>query len=569
MKIVEKLKKGLSKVITEHAVSIALAAILTIIAMVFCGLSEKDHELLLTVLKYVYAILFAASISALLCESIHLYHKANNIKKIILFVVIMITGVVTSILNVASDGVDFSYITYGDAYDFTAQGFFGGLYTSLMILYLCLIIFFCYKKSKESFEIYVAKAFCGVMKAELLCVILLIGSILIIEIIDSLLIHIMWNYYVMDRVILFIFGFVAYPCAIVGISDTDHEISKFGKAILGYVFVSLLSIAYVIIYIYMFKIIITWTFPSNEVFGILMTLFVFGIGVWTMGYSCGDNIFRKIAGILPFLFIPFIVLQIMCLQIRISEYGFTTDRYLGMMLIIFELVYMVLYAIRFFGKKDIVANSLFIVSILAIVTLIVPFVNVSSVVLVSQKSKIEKYLSLGDDASATVIEEARDAYRVIWREGGESGKMYLDKSLSQDQKYFLDYSSYYYYSHHNNFYIDVNGYKVDEIDTSDVETVYIISNNIKDDEGIDTSSVNIYGQNPDEVLATLDIKDMVDTLIEKDSEGASDYELSVSIEQEYITEEGYKFIITSIMVKGEKEDETTVTNINICGYLLK
>ncbi|WP_027205565.1 hypothetical protein [Butyrivibrio fibrisolvens] len=66
MKIVEKLKKGLSKVITEHAVSIALVAILTIIAMVFCGLSEKDHELLLTVLKYVYAILFAASISALL-----------------------------------------------------------------------------------------------------------------------------------------------------------------------------------------------------------------------------------------------------------------------------------------------------------------------------------------------------------------------------------------------------------------------------------------------------------------------------------------------------------------------
>ena len=568
MKIVEKLKKGLSKVITEHAVSIALAGILTIIAMVFCGLSAIEHEVLLTVLKYVYAILFAASISALLCESIHLYHRNNNIKKIILFVVIMIAGVVTSILNIAFDGVEFSYITYGDAYVLTSKGFFGGLYASLMILYLCLIIFFCYKKSKESFEMYVAKAFCGVMKAELLCAILMIGSILIIEIIDSLLIH-MWNYYIMERASLFILGFVAYPCAIVGISDTDHEISKFGKAILSYVFVSLLSIAYVIIYIYMFKIIITWTFPSNEVFGILMTLFIFGIGIWTMGYSCGDNIFRKIAGILPFLFIPFIVLQIMCLQLRISEYGFTTDRYLGMMLIIFELVYMVLYAIRFFGKKDIVANSLFIVSILAIVTLIVPFVNVSSVVIASQKSKIEKYLSLGDDASVAVIEDARDAYRVIWREGGESGKMYLDKSLSQDQKYFLDYSSYYYYSHHQGFYINVNGYKVDEIDTSDVETVYIIYNSISDDKGIDTSSVYIYGQNPDEVLATLDIKDMVDTLIEKDSKGASDHELSVSIGQEYITEEGYKFIITSIMVEGKKGDETTVTDIRIQGYLLK
>ena len=566
MKIVEKLKKGLLHVISEHAVSIGLYGLLTIISVVFCGPYNENHEILFAFLKYTHAILFSSSISALLCESIHLYHKDNNTKKIITFVIIMLTGIVTSVLNISAGGVNPSVITYRITC-LTSKGFISGLYLSVVILYLCFIIFFCYKKSKESFEMYVAKAFCGVMKTELLYVILMIGSFLIIAIIDSLLFD-MWDSYVTERVELFLLGFVAYPCAIVGISDTDYEISKFGKAILSYVFVSLLSIAYVIIYIYIFKIIITWTFPSNEVFRILTALFVFGIGIWTMAYGCTKGIIRKFVEFLPFLFIPFIVLQVMCLHLRISEYGFTTSRYLGMMLIIFELIYMVLYAIRFFGKKDVAANSLFIVSALTIVTLIVPVINASSVVTASQKSKIEKYLSYLDEADDACIEDAMDAYDVINYEGGETGRKYLDNRLSQDQKDFLS-EGYYHYERSEKIYINLTCYLVSEIDTSDVDNVFIIDKGISDDNGIDTSNVCIYASGSGELLATLDLKDMVDTLIEKDSEDVSPKEMIEITGKELITNEGYRLVLTSFTIWGERGEENKVTHMAIEGYLLK
>jgi hypothetical protein len=431
MKIVEKLKKGLLHVISEHAVSIGLYGLLTIIEVIFMGQSIGDNTVLSKILEYIQSILLTASISALLCESIHLYRKdrigGTNTKKIIIFIVIMCSGILTSILNIAVDGSSFSY----DFYSVASNGFFNRLYSSILVLYICLIIFFCYKRSKESFEMYVAKAFCGVMKAELVYAILAIGSILIIEIIDVLLFE-LWRYDVLERVELFLVGFVAYPCAIAGISDTDNEISRFGKAILSYVFVALLSIADVIIYLYIFKIIITWTFPSNEVFGILTTLFAFGICIWTMAYGCAKGVFKKIAGLLPFFYAPFIILQMMCLGLRISQYGFTTSRYIGMMLIIFELIYMVMYAVRFCCQKDIVSHSLFVISALVIVTLLVPIVNSRSIVLISQKTKIEKYLS-GIDVDETTISEAASAYNVIWDEGGEAGRKYLDSRLSKAQ----------------------------------------------------------------------------------------------------------------------------------------
>lgn len=571
MKIVEKLKKGVLHVISEHAVSIGLYGLLTIIEVIFMGQSIGDNTVLSKILEYIQSILLTASISALLCESIHLYRKdrieGTNTKKIIIFIVIMCSGILTSILNIAVDGSSFSY----DFYSVASNGFFNRLYSSILVLYICLIIFFCYKRSKESFEMYVAKAFCGVMKAELVYAILAIGSILIIEIIDVLLFE-LWRYDVLERVELFLVGFVAYPCAIAGISDTDNEISRFGKAILSYVFVALLSIADVIIYIYIFKIIVTWTFPSNEVFGILTTLFAFGICIWTMAYGCAKGVFKKIAGLLPFFYAPFIILQIMCLGLRISQYGFTTSRYMGMMLIIFELIYMVLYAVRFCCQKDIVSHSLFVLSALVIVTLLVPIVNSRSIVLISQKTKIEKYLS-GIDADETTISEAASAYNVIWDEGGEAGRKYLDSRLSKAQLEALNDQDEHLRSTRHNFNVNLHNYDITKIDTSSADTVYIIDQAMSDTEDhIDTAAINICDDS-EEVLATLDIRSRVNAIIKKYKDGASNDELSKSLGHEYITIEGYSFIPTSLVISGtydeEGKEETIITYVEIRGYLLK
>ena len=82
---------------------------------------------------------------------------------------------------------------------------------------------------------------------------------------------------------------------------------------------------------------------------------------------------------MPFLFIPFIALQIMCLYMRVADYGFTRSRYFGLAFIVFEVMYFVMYCIDFFGTKDITFSLIFMVIAMTFIVLVVPFTNYKSV----------------------------------------------------------------------------------------------------------------------------------------------------------------------------------------------
>ena len=130
-----------------------------------------------------------------------------------------------------------------------------------------------------------------------------------------------------------------YPCILVGFSKIEDEVSKFEKVMVTYVLPGLLALAYVIIYTYIIKMLVTWSFPKNQVFAILTTLFCFGVCIWTMAQGLYDDNLKKVFTILPLLFIPCIILQIMCLYMRIAPYGLTLQRYAGIAFVFFEIVY--------------------------------------------------------------------------------------------------------------------------------------------------------------------------------------------------------------------------------------
>ncbi|WP_026498252.1 DUF4153 domain-containing protein [Butyrivibrio sp. WCD2001] len=580
MKIFEKTKRGFRNIFSHHPVSIVLFMVATLLNVIFYGDSFDLSSNVQKVLYCCCSVLVAASISALLCENIHLYHQEKSVKRIILYVVIMAAGIVTALIDAINYETDLVRILY-DITHLTARGFMSGLFVTLIVLYLCLIIFFFYKKSGETFEMYVAKAFCGIMKSELLYVILAIGS-LFITVFFGVLIFEDWDSDTIMRVQLLPLGFVAYPCAIAGLSDTEDDISKLGKAILNYVFVSIISIAYLIIYLYIIKIIIQRSLPSDEVFEILAVLFVFGIGIWTMAYGCAEGLFKKIAGLLPFLYIPFIILQVICMFIRIDDYGFTTIRYLEIMFIVFEVIYFALYTIRFFGKKDIAYCALFAIASLVMVIFISPFANARNVVTLSRKSEIEEFVALGDNATVFDEMQAKEAYKVISKEGGSIGQNYLKGKLTRDQIVLLskgrdgrediDF-----------FQIDVrlNG-RVNSFDVSSYDEFYIIYQNYgksylnrqkyySDNERpvIDPSKLLVYVPDTEEMLTTLDLEDVAYALIEKDKEGASIDELRAIVPKEITTKEGYKFIPTSIRVDGAITEETTIHYMSFGGYFLR
>ncbi|MBR1623726.1 MAG: DUF4153 domain-containing protein, partial [Pseudobutyrivibrio sp.] len=446
MKIIEKVKDIFKDAINEHRCSF----ILFLSAMV-CQVIDYNNLSFTYSIKYVSdildgasMILIGASFGVLLCEAIHLHKKEDegyNLKStrsIIVYAVIILVGLLSIFQNWFIEKYDV-FTNSDNSFEYAEMSY--KVMICLLITILGLSVFFFYKRGKESFETYLAKAFCGLMKAELVYGIIAIGTMLIIWAFNTLIID-TDSIDLMERLELLIIGLVQFPCAVVGISKTDGKLGRFAKAVLSYVFTILTAIAFVIIYIYIIKILVTWSFPSNQVFTILASLFSVGVIIWTMAQGCCDTALIKPLRIMPLLFIPFIVLQIMCLSMRVMEHGYTSSRYFGLALIIAEVIYFIIYIYSFIKKQDIMFLSVFIIIIVSYLVLLVPGVNAESVVTVSQKKIIETYISKGDDASEELKNKASSALHTIDYEGGLAGQRYLN-TLSVEQKEELEsYSSY-------------------------------------------------------------------------------------------------------------------------------
>ena len=167
------------------------------------------------------------------------------------------------------------------------------------------------------------------------------------------------------------------------------ELPRFFIVIVKYLLMTLLTAAFVIIYTYILKIIITRVVPSNEIFRILAGLFIIGLPIWTMiGTFEPDHLLVRIGTKLPYIFIPFLFLQGYAIRERIMAYGMTPARYLCLALMVFEVIYIILYAIR---KRE-TGIMLPITAALAFLCLTAPFVNMFSVSNRSQKSIFDRYI---------------------------------------------------------------------------------------------------------------------------------------------------------------------------------
>ena len=153
---------------------------------------------------------------------------------------------------------------------------------------------------------------------------------------------------------------------------------------------SILIITFAIIYIYMLKILITWNIPSNHIFRIISLLFVFGMPFWTMINSFdGSSILVKICKKLPLAFMPLIILQIYSLMLRISSNGLTVIRYIGIMLIIIEILYAIIYII----KEDKIYYLGYIIIIMCIIGILVPKINAIDASINNQYKIVTKLLT--------------------------------------------------------------------------------------------------------------------------------------------------------------------------------
>ena len=324
-------------------------------------------------------------------------------------------------------------------------------------------LYFNYKKSNKSFEKYMLLVFSNICKTFLIYGILAIG-IAIVSVIFIYLILDDSSYFLLARIEILIVGFYLVPTLVSSLYNVEENVSKFLKVVIKYILGMLVISAFAIIYLYILKIIILRDMPSNQVFRILSSLFVFGGIIWTMIENFNEGKFiDKINSKLPILFIPFIFLQMFAIGIRVVNNGITENRYLCIMLIVFEIIYIIVYL----KKKEKLGEMLVIFVMFAFVALVVPSLNMYDISRASQYNNLCIYV---DKNNYTEEEQQKifGAYKYLKR--STEGSFLIDKILTKEEQqklseeidektnYYEGIKNKYIYANSDLTYIDVEGY---------------------------------------------------------------------------------------------------------------
>ncbi len=520
---VEKIKENVKGVFRIHPVSVTTFLIACVIAGVSGDISFGKKSVR-ECFEFAQMFFMCLTPAFVLCESNFAYKKKigkiSSLKEVRKSAVYM---VVTAIALVVS-GI-YAYTANFELWD--GAEVFTDYFYRVFCVYLAICVlsafFFMYKKNGESFELFGVKAFLGLMKASLVHGIITLGAFCIYWVFTALFFDLNCE----SCILWFVFGLVGFPCYLMALSAPGEKLIKFSKVVMGYVFPGILAAAFVIVYAYIIKILVTWSFPSNQVFTIMTALFCSGIMIWTMAQGCTEGKVLTALKIMPLLFIPFIVVQSMCLAMGVDQYGITGSRYMGILLIIFEVLYEGYYIVKLRRKEGIGGILMPAVLLFVIVYFLVPGINVYAVITNSQKAVVDGYIHLkmgGGELTSEQKARAKSGYREICDNGGLEGKLYLDRLYAESSKEEIEeilevhslYSttgrSYYVYVSDAKGEIDVEGYK---------HFCRVMNFN---DEDVDFAAIPLWNQTSDfdeeEPIVTADLSEIITKLRELEQDEA-------------------------------------------------
>ncbi len=568
----EKIKENVKGVFKEHPVSVITFLVSCIIAGISGDISF-ERKVVMKSFEFVQMFFMCITPAFVLCESNFAYKKKigkiSSLKEIRKSTVYMVVTVIALVVS--------GIYSYNFSFGFgNGSKVFSDYFSRIFYVYLAICafsaFFFMYKKNGESFELFGVKAFLGLMKAGLVHGIITLGAFCILWVFGALF----FDLDCQSFVIWFIFGVVGFPCYLMALSAPGEKLIKFSKVVMGYVFPGILAAAFVIVYAYIIKILVTWSFPSNQVFSIMTALFCSGIMIWTMAQGCTEGRVLAALKLMPLFFIPFIVVQIMCLAMRIGQYGITGSRYLGILLIIFEVLYEGYYIVRLRRDEGIGGILMPVVLLFVIVYYLVPGINVYAVITNSQKSVVSGYIHMamgGGQMTSEQLARAKSGYHEIVDYGGLEGKLFLDKLYAESSKEEIEkmlnttttaYStinkSYYVFVSDKKGEIDVDGYKhfcrvvsrnYDRVDFSNVPLEREISDSDKPDS-----------------LATVDFSNIIAKLRELELEDASASQKNAVLHEPIMLDSGVLYIEELQFLFYEDSFDDEVEDLVIEGYYI-
>ena len=291
-----------------------------------------------------------------------------------------------------------------------------------------LAVFFCYRKLESDFSLaeYLLGVLSGGFLVSVIYCVVTIGALTLTFVFTELL------FGDFEDIFLPMFAIISglyYGSAVIYvISNSEKEVPRFVDILFRYVLYGMSLAAYVIVYLYIFKVTVLSKFPSNSVYGILTALFCFSIPLAYLNCYKEEGFIGRISRILPYIFAPLLILQSYTIIVRINQYGLTDSRYLGIVFICIEAMYIIWYAV----KKESLKNLFVVLAVICFILTLVPGTNVYAVPRFAQTRTFEKLIKWDeDDLSQKQVKRLLAAYDYLRR--NDKGKVYLEQNYSADE----------------------------------------------------------------------------------------------------------------------------------------
>ena len=239
------------------------------------------------------------------------------------------------------------------------------------------------------------------------------------------------DYDIMPRTLILLFGGYYIPALVNSFTDVKKEAGKFIKILLTGILMPVAVFLIGILYLYIFKTIINGEILKQSLFFILSLTFSLAIpcSILLANYSENKTVL-KMSNIIFYSFIPLLILQIVSMNVRVGDYGLTEARYMGYLLIAYEIILITLRII----KNEKYLTEAILVMVGFIVLAILSPLNVFDVSVYSQTARITNMLEKVDSFKDLSVDEKNECKRAYLYVKNSEKSEYLSEKLSKEEE---------------------------------------------------------------------------------------------------------------------------------------
>ncbi len=443
------------------------------------------------------------------------------------------------------------------------------IYVTYLSVIPLLTVYKILKDSGVSVKEYAIRVLGNVSKTSAIYLLANLGILVVIAVFIELILD-GNDYDILPRTLILLLGGFYVPAMINAITDIKQETGKFMKVLLTGILMPVALFLIGTLYLYVIKIMISGELLNKSLFFILSLTFTLSIpGVILLKNYEENKAVSVILNILFYSFIPLLILQIIAMNVRVGDYGLTESRYMGYLLIAFEIIFIALMIIK---KAKYLDKIILVFAGFIIFGLLTPF-NVFDVPVYSQTARITNMLKTVesfDKLSTEQKNECKKAFRYV--ENSENPEYLYKKMTLENINAIKDYAivytekdeygyeirdyDYEYLSMYNTYTaIDVDGYK----------KLYRATDEYRYDEEIDVNNYEIKDRE-NNIKVTVDVEEFIRQMYEAEKTNTKESKFE-EIRYLKTSSEDVVFYVTNFSVSYESY-ANKLEHVSFDGYLL-